>query len=169
MQLLPVSKDKIRKVSIIVCSHLQSVAQDLSVMKNAFEERGAETTIYTLPLDPTYQSDRLILKKIEDECDLLIYASYVEMHRPLGMPSLSEHQAAIFTKAFGNAQEKTIGVSLGYPYLHYDMMAGAPAFVNLYSPAPAGMVAFVKAVYGEIPFEGKSPVDIEPKIRQIRC
>ncbi len=60
----------------------------------------------------------------------------------------------------GNA--KSIGVSFGYPYVHYNIMDGANTFVNAYSNSREQMEAFVEALYGEIPMAGVSPVYLEP-------
>jgi hypothetical protein len=39
-------------------------------------------------------------------------------------------------------------------------MANCPVFVNGYNPTTDTQEAFVAAIYGEIPFQGKSPVDL---------
>ena len=72
-----------------------------------------------------------------------------------------------FFNAFSHGKEKSIGVSLGYPYMHIDFMGNADVFFNLYAPNPEAMRAFVMAVYGEIEPTRKSPVDIEPKLRYV--
>lgn len=163
--LLPVSREKVKKVAIVAASHMKSFFEDLEVMKGEFEKRGAETCIYAQP----FEGGSKTLRRIEKECDLLVYAGYVAMHQPLGMPSLYGDQAGLFFSAFRGGVEKTIGVSMGYPYLHFDMMTGARTFVNTYSHSPECQKAFVSAVYGEIPFEGVSPFDVEPKLRLIYC
>ncbi|MBR4891491.1 MAG: hypothetical protein IKU15_09455 [Clostridia bacterium] len=163
--LLPVSKEKVHSVAIVAASHSNVFFEDLCVMKEEFEQRGAKTDIYAQP----FEGGAKTLRRIEKEYDLIIYAAYVAMHQPLGMPSLYGEQAGLFFSAFRNGTEKTIGVSMGYPYLHFDMMTGARTFINTYSPSPESQKAFVKAIYGEIPFEGVSPFDIEPKLRLIYC
>lgn len=163
--LLPVSKEKTRKVAIIATSHMQSFFDDLEVMKAEFEKRGAATDIYAQP----FEGGSRTIRRIEREYDLIIYAGYVAMHQPLGMPSLYGDQAGLFFAAFKNGVEKTIGLSMGYPYLHFDMMTGARTFVNTYSHSPECQKAFVSAIYGEAPFEGVSPFDVEPKLRLVYC
>ena len=163
--LLPVSKEKVRKVAIIAASHMNSFFDDIYVMKDEFEKRGAKTDIYAQPFDGGAKT----IRRIEREYDLIIYAAYVAMHQPLGMPSLYGEQAGLFFSAFKNGVEKTIGVSMGYPYLHFDMMTGARTFINTYSNSPECQKAFVSAIYGEIPFDGISPFDVEPKLRLVYC
>ena len=164
-KLLPVSREKVKKVAIIATSHMQSFFEDLEVMRGEFESRGAETHIYAQP----FEGGSRTLRRIEKEYDLLVYAGYIAMHQPLGMPSLYGDQAGLFFSAFRGGVEKTIGVSMGYPYLHFDMMTGARTFVNTYSHSPESQRAFVSAIYGEIPFEATSPFDVEPKLRLVYC
>lgn len=159
--ILPVSKEKIKSVSIIYASHYAGTKWQMEVMKEEFEKRGAAVTLSngfpTGGISAAAQSD------------LIVYVGYIAMHQPAGLPSLYDSQLTFFNQAFTQGREKSIGVSIGYPYLHIDVMGGANTFVNLYSPAPEAQKAFVKGIYGEIPFVGTSPVDVEPKIRQIYC
>lgn len=159
--IIPVSKDKVKDVTIIYASHFPGTGEELKVMKDEFEKRGATANIYNgMPpggIDAAAKSD------------LIVYVGYVAMHRPLGLPTLYGDQLSMFVRAFTKGREKSIGVSMGYPYLHFDVMTGADTFVNIYSPDPEAQKAFVKGIYGEIPFAGVSPVDIEPKIREIYC
>ena len=61
-----------------------------------------------------------------------------------------------------NTAEKSIGISCGLPYVEHDIMDNANAFVNLYGNSPQLLQAFVEAIFGEIPFVGKSPVNLKP-------
>lgn len=67
-----------------------------------------------------------------------------------------------FWYAFKHGAEKSVGFSSGLPYLANGIMSGADVFVNLYGRAPALMDAFVAALFGEIPFAGKTPVNMKP-------
>ena len=83
----------------------------------------------------------------------------------MGMPSLYDEKIETYFRAFTLGKEKSIGVSMGYPYVHFDFMGGADTFLNIYSTNPEALTAFVKSLYGEIPLTAKSPIEIEPKIR----
>ncbi len=160
--IIPVNKDKIKRVTIIYASHYNGTGEQLNVMKEEFEKRGATVNLYNgLPGGG--------IDEVDANSDLIIYAGYIASHRPMGLPSLYGNQIAMFLRAFSKGKEKSIGISLGYPYIHFDVMGGADTFVNAYSPDPEALRAFVKGVYGEIEFVGKSPIDIEPKIRKIYC
>ncbi len=157
--IIPVCKDKIKDVTIIYASHYNGTGEQLKVMQEEFEKRGATVHLHhRMPKGGIYEACK---------SDLIIYAGYVAFHRPMGFPSLYGAELATFAQAFTDGREKSIGISLGYPFLHYDVMTGADTFVNMYSPDPEAQIAFVKGVYGEIDFVGISPVDLEPKIRMI--
>lgn len=155
-QLLPVDQKSIKKVSIIISAHSEGFTQKLNALKESLEKRGIEV----------YMQRRLKnareLKAISDSSDLIIYAAYVAPWQPIGAMRLVGEECRTFYYAFNHGKEKSIGVSFGYPYIHYDSMENADTFINAYSPAPENMEAFVQAILGEIHLSGKSPVKIIP-------
>ncbi len=160
--LLPLNKDKVKKVTIIYTSNEPETNEHLEIMKAAFEKRGAEVRYVTkLPVRKVH------MEQFDADSDVIIFAALVDSHMPCGMPTLYNDAAKTYWWAFSAGKDKAIGVSLGYPYLHYDVMSGADTFVNIYSNAPIVQESFVKALYGEIPFEGQSPVDLTPKLIQV--
>ena len=54
---------------------------------------------------------------------------------------------------------KLIVISFGTPYFLYDM-ASVPTYINAYHDCEATINAAVRAMFGEIPFKGKSPVSV---------
>ena len=102
------------------------------------------------------------IEKIANENDLIIYAGYLAMHRPKGGLFFFGEECETFHFAFSHGKEKSIGVSFGYPYIHYDFMGSCSTFINAYNKAPDMMTAFVEAIFGEIPIVGKSPVPLDP-------
>lgn len=161
-KLLPLDKEAIKKVTIVCSSHYSGTVKELEVMKTAFESRGAEVEIIEdLPEDGSQ------VEVLAKEKDLIIYAAYLAPHRPMGMPSLYGKKIETFFNAFTFGREKSVGVSMGYPYIHIDVMGGADTFFNIYAPNPESMKAFVKVLYGELEPTTKSPIDIEPKLRYV--
>lgn len=153
---LPFSKDDVKRITIIASSHTDFFHKELDKMKVEFEKRGAEVTIQRrLKNEPE-------LREIAAKSDLIIYAAYIAGHTPKGFPSFYDEEMNTFTFAFSVGAEKSIGVSLGYPYIHYDVMEQADIFMNIYGRGKESMKAFVEAVYGEIPIVGESPVKLEP-------
>lgn len=155
--LLPLNKKDIKKVSVIISTHTEHFTSNLDALKKAFEDRGIEV----------YMQRRLKnsaeLKEISDNSDLIIYAAYLGMHQPAGYPRFFGDEAASFYHAFNHGKEKSIGVSFGYPYIHYDTMENVDTFINAYNPQPETMRAFVSAILGEIEIVGKSPVLLIPR------
>lgn len=156
-QLLPVKQETVKKVSIIISTHSDRFVTDLEALKAAFERRGIEV----------YMQRRLKntpeLKVISDDSDLIIYAAYVAPHAPAGGLRLFGDECRTYYHAFNHGKEKSIGVSFGYPYIHYDTMENADTFINAYNPSPEAMEAFAEAIFGEIEITGKSPVLLIPR------
>ena len=152
--LLPLSKDKVKNVTIICYTHTESIMNRLTVMKEAFERRGAKVTLRRR-LESWKE-----LEDINATNDLIIYVGYLYFHAPKGAPSFYGDEQWAFRYAFTAGKEKSIGISLGNPFIHYNFMDDCPIFVNGYNATPDTQEAFVSAIYGEIPFQGKSPVDL---------
>jgi len=127
-------------------------------LKKAFEARGIEVYMQRRLKSATE------LKTISDNCDLIIYAAYVGMHAPAGALRLVGEECRTYYHAFNHGKDKSIGVSFGYPYIHYDTMENADVFINAYGRDAESMQAFVEAIFGEIELTGKSPVLLIPRI-----
>ena len=156
---LPYDSSKIKNVTIICSAHSDGFYEALNVMKEEFEKRGARVRLHRR-LD---QRDEI--QEIADSSDLIIYAAYLAAHTPKGAPSFYGPEMQTFYYAFTIGREKSIGVSFGYPLIHYTTMENADVFVNAYQNSPSMMRAFVRGIYGEIPLVGKSPVDLVPARR----
>ncbi len=157
--ILPLDKNKIKKVSIVVSAHNDIVAGNIAKnLTKEFEDRGIEV----------YSQRRLNniveLEEMDKNSDLIIYAAHVSGHNPKGAAALVGKECETYFHAFKYGKEKTIGVSFGSPYLAYDIMEGADAFVNVYGTSPFLVKAFVEGIFGEIPFVGKSPANLKPPI-----
>jgi beta-N-acetylhexosaminidase len=59
----------------------------------------------------------------------------------------------------------TVFISMGTPW-HLREVPTCPTYINAYSPVPAVQEAIVKALLGEIPFRGISPVDLKPLLSE---
>ena len=155
--LLPLKAEEIKKASIIISTHCDTFVDDLEVLKSELKKRGIEV----------YMQRRLRndaeLKSISDNSDLIIYAGFIEGHMPKGGLRFFGEECETFYFAFNHGKEKSVGVSFGYPYIHYDIMENADVFINAYNKSPEAQKAFVKAIFGEIEIVGNSPVHIIPK------
>lgn len=154
---LPFDKNKVKKAAIIVSTHFDEFYDvDIPKLKKSLEDRGIEVTMQRR------LSSEAEIKKISEENDLIIYAAFVAMHYPKGANNLVCEECDTFWYAFKHGAEKSVGFSSGMPYLSDGIMSGADVFVNLYGRAPALMEAFVAGIFGEIPFAGKTPINMKP-------
>ncbi len=153
-KMLPLDKSKIKNVTIIASAHTDAFVDKLQNLVAEFEARGINAKVQRR------LSGEEELVKVSNESDLIIYAAYIAGHQPMGAMSLYGEEARTYLFAFSHGKEKSIGASFGYPYLHYDMMENADAFINTYGQSPELMKAFVEAIFGDIPFQGKAPVKL---------
>ncbi len=157
--LLPLKRDNIKNVTIIASAHIDNILDVLEPLKKEFEDRGASVHMQRR------LNNNEELEALSAKSDLIIYAAYVAGHQPMGGPFLFGEECRTYLHAFTSGKEKSIGVSFGYPYIHYDIMENADTFVNAYGKSPELMKAFVEGIYGEIEFRGESPVDLESNER----
>ncbi|MBQ3146718.1 MAG: hypothetical protein IJB91_03195 [Oscillospiraceae bacterium] len=148
---LPLDPKTVKNVAIVLSTHTESIMNTLNAMKAAFEKRGMGVSMYR-GLSSMEQ-----MEKIDAENDLIIYASYLMPHAPMGGSSFFGEECATFFYAMTCGMEKSIGVSLGSSYVYYDFYENMKMFVHAYSPSPQSQEAFVDAIFGDIPFAGTFP------------
>lgn len=151
--LLPL-KEKPKHVTIFLYTHKESVFTQLQTMQKAFEARGARVDLRRRP--ESYAE----VEEAAERSDLIIYAGYIGHFAPKGGPSFYGEEFWSLRYTFTAGREKSMGISLGYPFIHYFFMDDADTFVNLYTPHDKVQEAFVAALYGEIPFSGTAPLDM---------
>ena len=154
--LLPVDKSKIKNVTIVCSTHVDEFFVELEYMKQCFEKRGLN-----VHMQRRVSSDAE-MKRIDETSDLIIYAVYVAPHQPKGFMTLYDEECNTYLYAFSRGAEKSIGVSLGYPHMHFEILGNADTFINTYGRSPELMEAFVAGIFGEIPIVGNSPVQLYP-------
>jgi len=79
---------------------------------------------------------------------------------PLGTSYFKNHEALSMWMVNMMNQENVIGVSFSNPYYVSFYMDRCPSLINAYSSDSFSQEALVKAITGEIPFRGKSPVEL---------
>ena len=156
---LPLDEAKIHNVAIICSAHTDMAFAALEHMKAAFEARGMKVR-----LQRRLTSEEEIAE-IDRENDLIIYAGFLLPHYPMGASSFYDEECETFFYAFTKGAEKSIGVSLGSVYVYYDFYENARMFAHIYSLSRESQEAFVKGIFGEIPFAGEMPyVKAGPKL-----
>ena len=158
--ILPFDPKKVKKAAIINVSPDEIFRNSLSVMEEAFQNRGIETTV----LDRL--ASKKILRELSEENDLIIYACFLAQSRPLGMSVYSrKEELHTLYHSLSYGSEKSVAVSFGATSIYYNYFESANAFINAYSPDHETIRAFVDGILGEFPFTGKSPVPLCPEFR----
>ena len=152
---IPFDKNKVKKVAIISYTHAEVGFTSLKVLKEAFESYGCEVLLQRR-IDSFEDAER-----IANEYDLIVYTGYINFHAPKGAPSFYGDEFWSLRHAFVHGKEKSIGVSLGYPHIMYNFMDDAYTFINAYNLSPEIQKAVVNGIFGDIPFVGKSPVELD--------
>ncbi len=150
-KMLPMDPAKVKNVAIICSCHVDSFFKELEVMKEEFERRGMKVRLQRRL--SSYEE----MHEISEENDLIIYASYVMPHKPMGGSGLFCEECETFFFAFTEGLEKSIGVSMGSCYVYYDYYMNMNTYVHAFSSCAETQRAFVSAIFGEIPFQGKVP------------
>jgi beta-N-acetylhexosaminidase len=151
--LLPLDPEKIKSVAILCFSHTDYFSESLNAMKTEFEKRGIKVRLQRRIA--SYEE----MQEIADENDLIIYAAFVAPHAPMGGSGLFCEECRALFYAHTAGREKSLGVSMHSPYVYYDYFANMDTYIHTFSRSRETQQAFVKALFGEIPFNGVYPYE----------
>lgn len=152
---IPFSRETIKKVLIVVLTNHEEAVKEFDVLKAEFESRGMHAQLRrTCAQDPPMET-------IGAEYDLILYGLYTMPHRPMGPLNFTGDQAWGIWWTLTAAVDKSVVVSFGSPYHFTEYFEMANVFINAYSPVPETQRAVVRALLGEIPFTGTSPVALD--------
>ncbi|MFC1606966.1 glycoside hydrolase family 3 N-terminal domain-containing protein [Candidatus Latescibacterota bacterium] len=171
-ELLPVSKEDGRKIlSIVYYDHpLEPLGESFQeeMRKRAlgagreFYEEGVPDesgNIQTITIgcnsDPAFEEEAL-MRAVDYDFVVCAFVYRIIMRR--GTPNLRE-RAEGFVRRLTTLDVPVAVVSFGAPYM-IGQAPDADAFVAAYMYSPLVQKATVKALFGEIPFEGKLPVKL---------
>jgi beta-N-acetylhexosaminidase len=114
----------------------------------------------------TSMSDDDVRKAEEanSSCEINVVAAFVAVAAYRGNTALGGNFPALVTRLL-DSKKPMVFIALGNPYLLRNYPE-VPAYVAMYSTVPPSEIAAVKALFGEIPINGKLPVTI-PKLAQI--
>lgn len=147
--LIPINSSEYKKVRIVGISTDDCSAQ-LNILKEEFEKRGTKAEVYETWCN--YHAD---FSTIDKDYDLLVFAYMLDSENPspTGKPAVTIHTSMIFDR------DKTVVASFGSPYILKQYCETAKTYINAYKNE-ASLRTFVSGLYGEVKFEGKSPVKI---------
>jgi len=91
-------------------------------------------------------------------CEQIVVAAFASVTDYRGSAALAGGYPAFLESVIASGRPVLLG-ALGNPYLLRDFPK-VSAYLATYSPSPPSEIAFVKAVFGEIPIRGRLPVTI---------
>ena len=128
---------------------------DLDILENELRERGFELEVYNNGNRADF-SDH-----INDFAAVLINCKLSSQDYPGGTLRIGFQHISPFWRGAVLQHPHVIFTSFGDPYKIHDFPY-LKTYINAYSCSAATQKAFVKALFGEIPFAGKSPVSFPP-------
>ncbi len=155
--MLPIDPAKYKKILLVGIVNYQSKFEDLIVFKEELEKRGAEVTFQK---NLKFETDLKYKDSVSSQYDLIIFAVHRHAHHPLGPLSFFGEEAESIWASNSVDRNKTIVISFGNPYYVNEYFEGAHVYINAYSYVAPSIKATTAALYGEIPFPGKSPVNL---------
>ena len=150
-KILPVDREKIKKVFIVSVTPDDRQYTDLCRLQTEFEARGCEVR-----MQRNVWSDEL--EKLLPEYDLILFALCRTPHRPIGPLDFWGEEATSVWASNCSDKSKTVVASFGSPYFYQYYRNSGVTYINAYSCSAAVIEAFVKTVFGEIEFWGKTSV-----------
>ena len=154
--LLPVTPERIKTATIVYFTHTDELLPGMAHMKAEIEKRGIRVKLQHRVDEPQD------MERVDMESDLILYVVYVVPNFPKGHPGLYGAECAGAQFTFSQGQTKSIGISMGYPYIHYDLFGNAETFINAYGCSDELIDACVEVIFGEREAVGNSPVKLEP-------
>ena len=151
--ILPLKLAKCSKILQINISYKKKNerANTVPALTSALTEEGHTVDFMTNPTH--YRVDSVI-----DNYDAVIIACDINCTRcPGGSLSTDWNNIMAFWRGYALRGRNVVFVSFGDPYKLYDLPF-LRTYVNAYSPDTSSVNAAVKAIFGKIPFAGKSPV-----------
>ncbi|MBN1406998.1 MAG: glycoside hydrolase family 3 protein [Calditrichaceae bacterium] len=156
---LPLDPKKSKKILLVNVSHTDK-SQLFMPTKKLLEDKGFEVTLqYSLGYrDWNWRMDSLAY------FDKIIACFENKYFDPVGLPFLKGTEAESVWMFNMLPKEKMICVSYSNPYYLNFYFQHIPVLINAYSSDRYMQEAVVKALTGEIPFRGKSPVKLDHDI-----
>lgn len=155
--LFPLSPARTPRIGIIPVVEHAPAKEDARRMAAAFTERG-----FTVDYYEGEDISDAARNAMYERNDVVIYALLSRAFRPIGFLDYTAGRAVKVMGAFfpRRAADKTIFVSLGSPYFLNQYFEHAKTYVNGYSMLGCAAEGFVRAACGEVPFTGRSPVQL---------
>jgi len=147
--LLPLTGDT-EKILLLIAAATDENRKELKNLAGEFEARGASVDVKTeLGINS--------LKDMYEQYDLMIFC-FCTLGLGFIDPAVNGNSLGAAWEGLCYGREKTIIISFGSPYIHEQYFPLAPVGINAWGQSESVQIAVVKALYGDIPFQGKRPV-----------
>lgn len=152
--ILPFDKKSVKSVFIVGVTPDDVQYDNLCFLKTEFEKYGCKVDMQrNIWTDDVYEK--------AEKYDLVLFALCRTSHRPIGPMDFWGEEATSIWASNCSDITKTVVASFGSPYLYRYYQNSGVTYVNAYSDSKYTINAFVKALFGEIGFEGKSSVNLQ--------
>lgn len=112
-------------------------------------------------LDPAMSNQDLAMAQQQmNGCETTVVAAFVSVAAYRGDVALGGGFPSLMEQLIASKKPLAL-IALGNPYLLRNFSA-VPSYLTTYSTVPIAEIAAVKALYGEIPIQGRLPVTIPP-------
>ena len=157
-QVLPLKKEEVKNVMVYVADYYENSEPDpagknIKYIVEGLQARGADVTVKS-------RGNCLELLDFEIEGGKYDAVIYLFTQNPTYMTRISGIALEAIWQSSNTLKHNPIVVSLYSPYVVTENPCHTGAFINACSSCPASQKAVVKLIYGEIPFQGKSPVPL---------
>jgi beta-N-acetylhexosaminidase len=161
---LPVSLKKDKKILLVGVTPVSRSGGSFNLdmlrfTKEAFEKRGYKVDLQHNVL---YETQGWT-ENISSKYDRIIFLLVRTPHLPFGPLQFYDDEAQSIWAINAMPKNKIIVVSYGDPYVPNEYFQRVNTVINAYSVAKPMQEATVKALTGEIPFNGTSPVNLDLK------
>lgn len=151
--ILPLSAAKHKKILVVGCAENESKMKQLHPLVDALKARGFEADFQEYLL-LAWQDQ---VNALQDQYDLVM----VVYNCPLTV-SVNPHCASTSWSSHLLDKKKSMFLNFSSPHFADDYFPEARTFVNVHSNvAPLGLDAALACLFGDAPFEGKSPVKLK--------
>ena len=154
---LPISPATTKKVLLAaITPHLETYGR-MSVLRDELIQRGFDVTMQrNIEYEQVGWEDHF-----SHGYDLIIYAVSRVSHRPIGPPVCYADEAHSIWASLSHKRHQSLVVMFGNPYLADDYFQAADLVINAYADLPSTLKAVARAICGEIPFRGVSPIKLK--------
>jgi len=162
---LPLDPKKDKKILLVGLAPIsrkggQGGLELLGQLKALLENRGFQVD---------YQHDILYetqawTEDLTSRYDRIIFAAIRMPHSPFGTIDFYDDEAQTVWAINSMPKDKIVVISFGSPYLGDQYFERVNTYINAYSNDSMTYAAVVKALLGEIPFQGVSPVKLSQNI-----